>query len=821
MTQQRFVHTVILFIIVWAFFFFPVLVGKRVFFSHDIMSFYYPYRAYAAARLLDGDIPLWSSLTSCGLPVHAIGEIGILYPLNLLLYRLFEPLRAFSLGLVGHYLLAGLGIIVLQYLRRRHQLETLLSAIIFTFSGFMVTHLIHTSIINAAAWLPWLFVCLYRWKHFRKWQWVVLAAGVSALQFLAAHPQIGVMSLVAACLWLIFNSERAVTRTRTLCRCLLACILLVLITYSVASVQLLPLFETVVHSTRGHGPASVLRSQGSLPPIMVLNLLFPDFFGRVRPGDVSGYGFVSPYSWGPGSAYWEMCGYVGSLTLLLVALGMISYHQERDNVFYIILALLGLVLALGNVGLLYHVLQFFPGAERLRFPSRFLMLWSFAAALLAGDGLRSIQEFRTSSPARKLTIRIAVFVCAISLVMAPIINTFVARYRGPIEEFGRQWIQTTYMQKPGHRLTPERYQQKLVQTIRGLLHSTDLRTNVIIKPLGFLALGILFIMLLQWRIDNQRRRVMITIVLFGLVVIDLFTFSSDYNTTTTPAVVTESETARVLLSDTELFRFLSIDRRSQRERELLKPAFNVLFGIPSLFTPGPFMTRGLHDWFTVTGTGLMPFDSRVRKRMISENLPLIGLMNVKYILTEGIIEDERLYLVHDGNVRIYCNRMIAPRVHLVEHALDVPAGRRGNIPAFLAECCPHPRKVIALERTESHEVERVRARALNSEILDESAPGIILSMRYAEHHIDIDVDIARSCWLRLTDAWYPGWQARIDGQLSTILVADGLFRALELTPGNHSITFDYRPWSFMAGLFGSLLALACIAGAMIARGWKC
>jgi hypothetical protein len=55
-------------------------------------------------------------------------------------------------------------------------------------------------------------------------------------------------------------------------------------------------------------------------------------------------------------------------------------------------------------------------------------------------------------------------------------------------------------------------------------------------------------------------------------------------------------------------------------------------------------------------------------------------------------------------------------------------------------------------------------------------------------------------WVFLADTWYPGWEARVNGQKTQILRANYLFRAVEVQPGMSEIEFRYRPVSFTAGL---------------------
>ena len=47
-------------------------------------------------------------------------------------------------------------------------------------------------------------------------------------------------------------------------------------------------------------------------------------------------------------------------------------------------------------------------------------------------------------------------------------------------------------------------------------------------------------------------------------------------------------------------------------------------------------------------------------------------------------------------------------------------------------------------------------------------------------------------YLILTDAFYPGWTARVDGQERPILLANYFYRAVAVEPGEREVVFAYR-----------------------------
>jgi hypothetical protein len=62
----------------------------------------------------------------------------------------------------------------------------------------------------------------------------------------------------------------------------------------------------------------------------------------------------------------------------------------------------------------------------------------------------------------------------------------------------------------------------------------------------------------------------------------------------------------------------------------------------------------------------------------------------------------------------------------------------------------------------------------------------------------------------LTDTWFPGWSATVDGKRVKIEKAYGMVRGVVVDAGNHTIEMHYRPWSVYIGAALSLLAAAIV-----------
>jgi hypothetical protein len=82
-----------------------------------------------------------------------------------------------------------------------------------------------------------------------------------------------------------------------------------------------------------------------------------------------------------------------------------------------------------------------------------------------------------------------------------------------------------------------------------------------------------------------------------------------------------------------------------------------------------------------------------------------------------------------------------------------------------------------------------------------------------DERVELTVDAGASGYVVLDDAYYPGWNASVDGHGVPILPANEDFRAVHVGPGRHLVSFTYRPASATAG---ALLSVVTLAGLLLA-----
>jgi hypothetical protein len=93
-----------------------------------------------------------------------------------------------------------------------------------------------------------------------------------------------------------------------------------------------------------------------------------------------------------------------------------------------------------------------------------------------------------------------------------------------------------------------------------------------------------------------------------------------------------------------------------------------------------------------------------------------------------------------------------------------------------------------------------------------AAQGSAAIVSYSASEVVIQTKSEADSILVLTETFYPGWIAEVDGERADILRANYVFRALPLSSGKHEVSFRFRPRSFFVGASVSCLGVICWLG---------
>lgn len=152
----------------------------------DAVQQFFPAVSFTAQQLLQLDLPWWNPYLHGGYPQLADPQMMTLQP-TVVLPMLLAPtsLHWFTVVILLHVLVAGMGALKLAATQGLQRLPQLMFALVFLFGGVAAARLQHTPMIVSYCMLPWLWLGLSRLRHTGRWHYALLAGiagGLCALQ---------------------------------------------------------------------------------------------------------------------------------------------------------------------------------------------------------------------------------------------------------------------------------------------------------------------------------------------------------------------------------------------------------------------------------------------------------------------------------------------------------------------------------------------------------------------------------------------------------------------------------------------------------------
>jgi hypothetical protein len=813
-----------------------------------------------------------------GAPFLANSQAGVLYPLNWPLAWLAAP-QAVKVSLVAHLIIAAVGAFMLA--RRalgQSNLAAGLAAALFSLGGYVTAQVEHVNQLQGLAWLPWLVLAAHVLVERLAERPIALRRGlpsalalavVLALQILAGHTQTAFISLAGA---LVYAATLAITlphppAPKLAFRALWPILLIVLaavVAALLAAAQVLPTLELSSQSLRGGGLPLREALSFSLDPRLLGRALLPGYSRAL---------------------FSEFVAYLGVAGLALAVLGL---QRRPERLALAATATVGLGFALGAYDPAYTLLASFPPFNLFRAPARWLALFGFGAALLAGHGLDEL-----ANPTRQRKA---------AMLAAPLVLVALT----PLAA----------------RLTPAGETGPL-----GLPQMLDLAGWL--APLALLALLVWLPPRATWRAPLAA----------SLAVAELFaaSWALPYNHLTTPEAYASVRPAMTQLlanlpatsAGPPAARFLSMSALrfdpgdlaelqgelgpqlpgdavydaviATKNKEVLSPNLPLAWDVPAVDGyDGGILPLRRYAAFTQLFTGAPSEDGRLRENLTTVPVArLLGLMNVRYLITDKVddawvngvfydlqftltlaagqsatiayvpafratalgvvagadsgqavitttdgnnyplpitnnliilpapaipahiglvgplairglsLVDTRtgafqslalgpVRLVHSGDVKVYENEANLPRAFVAPSSVVIPDDARAR--AALADPAFDPASTAILA---------------DGAAPNRAAPGAQAAVitEYSPERVRISVQGPGT--LVLTDAFYPGWTATVDGAPATIERADILFRAVALPAGHHEVEFDYSPQSVWVGMAVSAVMWVGALGSLI------
>jgi len=724
-------------------------------------------------------VPLWNPYIMGGRPYLADAQSAVFSPFNVPGYVLpfwrslavIAALKLFAAALGAYLLGRGLGM---------RFAGALMAGLVFGFSLWMVTW-VSWPTTSVWAFLPWLCLMSERVARGRGPLAAVGLAGIVSLQYFAGHPESSFDVIVFTVVFWVYRAigHRPPTWRAVAHRALMFGSALAAGTALAAGV-LIPFFELLSHS-------SDLASRGPVhtPARYLLGVFLHDYWGRQTTTRLES-----------AHALEEHAFYIGALTLMLAA-GALLLRPRRERV---VMALLGggaLAVAVNIPA--FNIVTRLPGFSTAQ-NSRLAVIYVLGAALLAGWGLDDL-----TSPGVFVRSRArALFGICVALLTFPLIVMAIGG--------------TLSLGALGSAM----------RIAWGFAKPPLLSFHAGPTSLAHLVELIRTASLLEWLLPASAAVALVSLRLRGrlggpafaaaavlLVAADLFRAGVGY----TPAIPIRHAVQPV----TSAIRYL----QSQRPARFVGIGPLSLGSFVPPLTPDLAMRYGLYDargydypvearyeqlWRYNIATSPNCYYAFCHQTVAGtpRALRALGLLGVTNMLEAPRDPPLGLRVAYSGSdARIYINPYALPRAFLVEHQSVVPGG-----PAALATITSRgfPARVVAV-------TDRQLPGLPTAHVPSTAPPGQARMLAYHPEQVIVQTSSQRSALLVLTDEYFPGWNATVDGRATPIHRVDYLLRGVSVPAGAHRVEFRYEPVSWRIGwIVSSLAVLVLTASALF--GWR-
>jgi hypothetical protein len=726
-------------------FFCRFLLSQESLFGVDFAAYFFPLKKFIHDHLLEtGSLPFWNIYQFSGTPLIANIQASLFYPLGFL-YYLLTPERAYVYSTITHVMLGG--IFMYGFMRGASVSRTagFLSAVIFGFNGYFMAHLYAGHLSFMQSYI-WIPLVFHFLRRF--------IAKPRAKDAAAAGLVLGLQILggfpqiafytILASFLFVILYGLSPTKTRTTRQRLEVLLGMGMVLLVAFAAAAVQVFPTLEFTRLS------TRAGGVSYAMATYDSLHPKELLAFLMPDIFGNAVDSTY-WRSKEVwhFWETCGYVGILPFFLVFVRVEGEAVRTLRRFFVILVLLALFLALGKYNPLYPLIYRLPGFDRFRIPAQVIFLYVFGMAALSGFGLDQI--LKDGCKLHKISYLFLLGVAVILTIF--VIGLHIYPY-----PFFRQLIKHFAESSVMHMDMPRMYARI----------SSTIDRSLIIFLLSLVLIGLRA----YGKIGRRPFAVLACIVLF----VDIYLFSSQFITTY------EFQNSRAKQDIIAHFPKSPVDGRVLTNSSLFQANDGLRWKFPSVLGYDPLILRRYVQF--VLASQRLPMDDQVVNlyRIHDAKARLLALLNIRQIVTDRQVE------VVKSEV---------PYAQVVLNKVEVPST---EVLALMNSEKFNPREEVVLEGehfSEPRIEQQVKPIETSCRVL-----------KYEQEKIVIRVSTEKKGYLVLSEVYYPGWQAFVDGKEADVLCGNYMFRVIPLEPGDHEVRLFFVSWPFRIGVLVSLLTLS-------------
>ncbi len=736
-----------------------VLVLHRHLYGSDFLLQFYPWKKFIYDHVRSHNaLPFWNPYLFSGTPFISNIQASMFYPLGFL-YYLMPPEYAYVYSTILHCFLGAIFMFIFMQTLSVTTWGAFLSAVVFTFNGFLMAHLYagHLSLVQNYIWIPLILLFAYRFVQTIDFRWALCAGLSLGTQILGGFPQIAFYTILAILALSIYYMGLSL-KARQGKRVIITGLGLVVVLLTGFCFAAVQLFPTL-EFIRLSG-----RAGGVSYWFATFDSLHPKRLISFLIPDLFGNVVDQTYWLSPkGWTFWETCAYMGILPLCFIFCSAPNTHAlRRVRCFFIGLVIVSLFLALGKYNPLYPLFYNLPGFHSFRIPAQILFLYVFGVAVLSGIGLNHVQQSSLRFT-KGLTLFLVLGGC-IFLFMITTIHFFTYDFFFHLFK--------AFAEEPVDPASIGVLPTKIVLAVNR-------------SALLFFAAALLLTLYYKKRISRSLFNALVMII----VIIDLGLYSVQFVKSEEFGSSKEKQNLATQLKD------------------LTKPVR--VFATNSMFLPNDGL---LYRFESIGG-----YDPLILKRYILYLQASQKLPPERHVLTTSFVKDpnhkflKMLNLKHTvQDTRVTTLDDFVPRAILVGRAVVKPAQETLD---FMMTDAFDPLKMVVLE-PESEKFILPHAKG-------DSVAGSCSITYYDNENIRFQTSAKQACYLVLSEIFYPGWEATMDGSKVPILRGNYTFRVIPLEQGDHEIEMRFVSRPFRIGAVISLLTLACTVWCMVPKDkWR-
>jgi hypothetical protein len=454
-----------------------------------------------------------------------------------------------------------------------------------------------------------------------------------------------------------------------------------------------------------------------------------------------------------------MSAYPGMVALVLAGAGVAAGFRNRRVIALAVVAAVTFAIALSSSTLLAELIYALPLYGRFKSWTRYLLGVDFAIAMLAGYGVAALRSDATVR--RTCALRGALGTGTIVLVLALVVSRL-----GPVKPF---------------------------------LTTGHTRLYALIVPVAAAAAGMVLCLSL-WRGARRTASALVVVAVFADSVLGFGLWLEWRTRSPSPGELRAAVSRRhpprfgsVTSPDGGIVRTIYLGRRHEGKVAVVG---GVLKEIRSANGNDPLAPKRYVESLSMRALGVV----KDPKQIASSQSHVLDLLRVAVVLDDAGRPLAGLpggRVVAGGRLLRHERRPRLPDAFLVGQAKRVTGAEAVRA---IRGTTPFEPSATALFEGACRSCERARR---------PGRAGRVTATVWGRQSVSIDVAAARAGMLVVSQAWFPGWSATVDGRAEPALRADGLLIGVPVAAGTHHVVLRYHAPGLRAG---ALLTIAtCVA----------